>query len=223
MKHLMLLIRILTFTVCIFGWPLEVHAWRLSKHQSWYFSTMMIGIAFVVGYVFLCFSASKNPYKVSYFVTQYFFIVVAPVFLAAAIYTVLSILINILDVALIGVAASSRRDTTKPNNLLLGGLAFQVFTFFAFIVLSVSFAVKAKGNLFRPVRKSFYVAFAAAVLLLAETSEGPYGKLNTHEVYFVLLEFMPVVHAVWLPAVWHPGKCVPRATSSAITEVDVEK
>jgi hypothetical protein len=49
----------------------------------------------IVGYVFRCFSARKNPYKVSYFVVQYFFIVVAPVFFAAAIYTVLSILINV--------------------------------------------------------------------------------------------------------------------------------
>jgi len=48
----------------------------------------------VVGYIFRCLSARVNPYKVSYFVVQYFFIVVAPVFFAAGIYTVLSVLIN---------------------------------------------------------------------------------------------------------------------------------
>lgn len=48
----------------------------------------------IVGYVFRCFSARVNPYRVSSFVVQYFFIVVAPVFFAAAIYTILSLLIN---------------------------------------------------------------------------------------------------------------------------------
>jgi hypothetical protein len=216
----------------------------------------------IVGYVFRCFSARKNPYKVSYFVVQYFFIVVAPVFFAAAIYTVLSVLINvtgrqhapsmystfsgaciltrcavkpklilwifitcdviativqILGAALIGVASSNRKDTTTPNNILLGGLAFPAFTFLVFIILFTSFALKARGELFRHVSKAFYASFTAAVLLfylrvcfrLSETSEGLFGKLNTHEVYFGTLEFMPVVLAVWLLAVWHPGRCVP--------------
>lgn len=72
--------------------------------------------------------------------------------------------------------------------------------------------------LFKVVRKSFYAAFCVAVILvyvrvcfrLAETSEGLYGDLNTHEVYFGCLEFAPVVVAIWLLAVWHPGRCVPR-------------
>jgi hypothetical protein len=174
-------------------------------------------------------------------------IVVAPVFFAAAIYTVLSILINatgrhyaplppksilwifitcdviativqILGAALIGVASSNRKDTTTPNNILLAGLAFQAFTFLIFILLFALFAWRARRALFKVVRKGFYLAFAAAVLLmylrvcfrLAETAEGLFGKLNTHEVYFGCLEFAPVVVAIWLLAGWHPGRCVPR-------------
>lgn len=210
-----------------------------------------------MGYVFRCFSARVNPYKVNYFVIQYFFIVVAPVFFAAAIYTILSRLINatgrqyaplkpriilwvfitcdivatiiqILGAALIGVAASNRRDTTTPNNILLGGLAFQAFTFLIFIILFIMFAVRAKVVLFRSTSKAFYGAFSLAVLLfylrvcfrLSETAQGLYGELNTNEVYFGTLEFMPVVLAVWLMAAWHPGRCILRIAPTAVGDVE---
>lgn len=169
-------------------------------------------------------------------------------FFAAAIYTVLSILISttksrsyaplspklilwifitcdvvatvvqILGAALIGVASSNRKDPTMANNILLGGLAFQAASFLLFIVLYSVFLFRARHVVFRVVGKAWHIAFAVAVLLmylrvcfrLAETSEGLYGKLNTNEVYFGVLEFMPVVLAVWLLAVWHPGRCVQR-------------
>ncbi|KAK3201795.1 hypothetical protein GRF29_164g696585 [Pseudopithomyces chartarum] len=234
------------------------HLWQLVKYRSWYFSTMMIGIAFeIVGYVFRTLSAKVDPYRVAFFVVQYFsnkteVIVVAPVFFAAAIYTILSLLINatgrhhaplpprailwifitcdviatviqIVGAALIGVAESNRRDPTTANNILLAGLAFQAFTFLIFILLLAAFMIRARKVLFSPVKKGFYVAFVLAVVLfylrvcfrLAETAEGLWGELNTHEVYFGCLEFMPVVVAVWLVVVWHPGRCVPRGTPVA--------
>lgn len=234
------------------------HGWQLLKYRSWYFSTMMIGICFeIVGYAFRILSARVNPYRLNYFVIQYFFIVVAPVFFAAAIYTILSRLIaatgrqyaplapklilwifitcdvvatvvQILGAALIGVAASNRKDTSTPNNILLGGLAFQALTFFVFIVLFALFVWKARKALFRAVGKGFYAAFAMAVLLfylrvcfrLAETAEGLYGRLNTNEVYFGTLEFMPVVLATLLLAAWHPGRCVPGMAPTGLGDLE---
>jgi hypothetical protein len=125
-------------------------------------------------------------------------------------------------------SSSNRKDTTTPNNILLGGLAFQVFTFFVFIVLFASFAIKARGALFRHVSKAFYASFIAAVLLfylrvcfrLSETSQGLFGQLNTHEVFFGTLEFMPVVLAVWLLAAWHPGRCVPRVAPGGVGDME---
>lgn len=206
-----------------------------------------------MGYVFRCFSARIDPYRVYFFVVQYFFIVVAPVFFAAAIYTVLSLLINatgrefaplkprlilwifitcdvvatvvqILGAALIGASASNGKDTTTPNNILLGGLVFQAFTFLVFIILFVSFVVKARRVVFRAVSKAFYISFALAVVLfylrvcfrLAETAEGLYGYLNTHEVFFGTLEFMPVVLATWLLAIWYPARCVLRSPATDV-------
>jgi hypothetical protein len=188
-----------------------------------------------------------DPYRVVFFVVQYFFIVVAPVFFSAAIYTVLSVLITvtgrqhaplppkvilwifitcdvvatviqIIGAALIGVAESNRRDPMTANNILLAGLAFQALSFLIFILLFALFMYRARRVAFKIVRPTFYVAFFLAVVLvylrvcfrLAETAKGLYGALNTHEVYFGTLEFAPVIVAVGVVAMWHPGRCVPR-------------
>ncbi|KAH7391035.1 RTA1 like protein-domain-containing protein [Phaeosphaeria sp. MPI-PUGE-AT-0046c] len=232
------------------------HTWQLFKHRTWYFSTMIVGILFeIIGYIARSLSARRNPYKVSFFVIQYFFIVVAPVFFAAAIYTILSILINatnprfapirpklilaifitcdvvatvvqIVGAALIGVASSNRQDTKTANDILLAGLVVQAFTFLVFIVLFALFAARAKGEVAKVCGKGFYAAFVAAVLWfylrvcfrLAETAQGLFGDLNTHEVYFGTLEFMPVVLAVWLLAVWHPGRCIRKMEGRSWSE-----
>lgn len=140
-------------------------------------------------------SSKVDPYRVNYFVIQYFFIVVAPVFFAAAIYTILSVLINVvgrqytpilrpkwilwifitcdvvativqmLGAALIGVSQSNRKDPTTANNILLGGLVFQAASFLLFIVLFAIFMVKAKRALFKVVSKWFIISFIAAVAL----------------------------------------------------------
>lgn len=182
-------------------------------------------------------------------------IVVAPVFFAAAIYTVLSILINaigyhyaplpplwilwifitcdviatviqILGAALIGVAESNRKDPTTPNNILLAGLAFQAFSFLIFIVLFSLFLYRARCVLSKVVNKWFYVAFYAAVMLvylrvcfrLAETTQGLFGPLSTHEVYFGTLEFMPVMLALSLLGFWQPGRCIPKTTVDQVND-----
>lgn len=127
---------------------------------------------------------------------------------------------------MIGKAESNRQDPTTPNNILLAGLAFQVFSFLIFLALTGVFLWRArhatgvmeKHNSPRGVKKTFLVAFIVATLAvylrtcfrLAETAEGLYGKLSVHEVYFGCLEFLPVVIAVAFFNVWHPGRCIPQ-------------
>ncbi len=176
---------------------------------------------------------------------NYFFIVTAPVFLAAGIYTVLSALISrvgrthsvlpprailgffvtsdviatILQVAgaaLIGKRESDRKDPTAANNILLGGLAYQVFSMGVFVLLSGSFLVRARHGIRRGGWTRFSVAFAVSTILvflrtavrLAETAQGLFGELQTHEVYFACLEFAPIALAVLLFACWFPGRCL---------------
>lgn len=74
---------------------LVAHFYLLIRHRTWYFTTVVVGTVMeVVGYVFRILSSEDNPYSVPWFVVQYFFIVVAPVMFSAAIYAVVSVLIN---------------------------------------------------------------------------------------------------------------------------------
>jgi RTA1 like protein len=231
----------------LFGISFLLHGYRLFRHRSWYFSPVMLGAGMeVVGYAFRLLSARVNPYSVLNFVIQYFFIVVAPIFFSAAIYTVLTVLITrtrreyaplgpkmilwifitcdvvatitqVAGAALIGVAASNRKDPTMANNILLAGLAFQVFSFFVFCVFLGITLFRA-----RKIVLSSLKAFTAALCLatffiyvrtcfrLAETAEGLTSALATKEVFFGCLEFAPIVIAVYILAVWHPGKYLPR-------------
>jgi RTA1 like protein len=213
----------------------------------------------IVGYIFRCLSSKLDPYYVLYFVLQYFFIVVAPVFFSAAIYTVLSVLINrlgrqyaplsprlilwgfvccdivatvvqIAGAALIGVAESKRKSPDTANHILLGGLAFQVFSFAVFIILTVWILYRARasiggrrekyeGGVIAPlIGMDFIIALLVATVMvylrtcfrLTETAYGVKQKLSSHEVYFGCLEFTPVVVAVFVLNVWHPGMCISK-------------
>lgn len=180
-----------------------------------------------------------------YFILNYFFIVTAPVFLAAGIYAILSSMIKrlgkqhtflppkvilwffitsdviatitqVAGAALIGKKESDRKDPTTANNILLGGLAYQVFSMGVFVIVSSSFLFRARHAIRRAGLTVFSIMFGAATVLiylrtcfrLAETAEGLFGKLQTHEVYFACLEFAPVALAVWLFGCWHPGRCL---------------
>ncbi|KIW16618.1 hypothetical protein PV08_03806 [Exophiala spinifera] len=229
--------------VVLFTAALALHLWLLIRHRTWYFSPVVVGLVMeIVGYAFRLLASQKNPYSVSYFVAQYFCIVVAPVFFSAAIYTILSVIIKvagskyaplsprlimwifivcdvvataiqITGAALVGRAYSDQKDPTTPNNILLAGLAFQVFSFAIFILCFVLFIYRARrilGNKLKVFSGAVMVAALAVYLRtcfrLAETAEGLLEYLPTHEVFFGCLEFLPVVVAVYILVWWHPGR-----------------
>lgn len=229
--------------VILFAIALALHIWLLIRHRTWYFSTVVVGTFMeVIGYIFRILASKKNPYAVSYFVGQYFCIVVAPVFYSAAIYTLISVMIGhvgrqfsplppklilwvfiVCDViatgvqvagaALVGTAYSNGKDPDTPNNILLAGLAFQVFSFGLFIVLFVWFLAKAKDVLSKPLKVFAGAVFVATLAVylrtcirLAETAEGLLEFLSTHEVIFGCLEFAPIIVAVYIFVYWHPGR-----------------
>ncbi|KAK3187019.1 hypothetical protein K4F52_004185 [Lecanicillium sp. MT-2017a] len=234
------------FAAAWFAVFFAIHLAQTIRLRSWWFITFPVGLLFeVVGYIARSLSAKKDPYHLIYFVLNYFFIVTAPVFLAAAIYTVLSALISRLgrsysvlpprvilwffitsDVvatllqvsgaALIGKRQSDRQDPTDANNILLGGLAYQVFSMGVFVIVSGSFLVRARHGIRRGGWTLFSIAFAASTILvflrtavrLAETAQGLSGELQTNEVYFACLEFAPIGLAVVLFACWFPGRCL---------------
>lgn len=211
----------------------------------------------IIGYIFRTLASVKDPYRVTYFVVQYFFIVVAPVFISASIYVclnqlirwasaegltvgprsllrpkvilwifitadVVTTIIQVAGAALIGVAESNVKDPTTPNNILLAGLAIQTVAFVIFLVLFGAFVIslsrdpKAKAAFLS--KRPFLLAVGAASVLillrtsfrLAETAQGVFGYASSHEVFFGCLEYAPIIVAVWLMAIWHPGRWLPK-------------
>lgn len=240
--------------VVLFFIALIAHLYLLIRHRTWYFSTILVGtIMEVVGYVFRILSSQEDPYSVPWFVVQYFFIVVAPVFFSAGIYTIVSVLINtygrqyspsppkvvlgvfitcdvaatiiqIAGAALVGIAYSNRKDPTTPNNILLAGLAFQVFSF-AFLATLFWTLWKARKSP-ADVSHGFLAALVVATLAvylrtcfrLAETAEGLMQYLSTHEAFFGCLEFAPIAVAVYLFTYWHPGRWLKGGSTSKSRE-----
>ncbi|KAL8732972.1 MAG: hypothetical protein Q9166_002370 [cf. Caloplaca sp. 2 TL-2023] len=257
--------------IVLFALLLLFHIFRLYTTRLYAFSILLIftTLCEIVGYVFRLRSSPPpvgNPYAVINFVIQYFFIVTAPVFLSAAIYTtltsfvgalsgsgnpgearklsplglskrailaifitsdVIATIVQVAGAALIGVSQSNRKSPENANNILLAGLAFQVFSFLVFLILlfiflrnsrkqmlSTSTAEGGRGNMMQ----MYTFALVASSLLvylrtcfrLAETSQGVGGYASSHEAFFGVLEFAPIVVAIGLLGWWHPGRLVGR-------------
>lgn len=234
-----------------------LHVVRLWQYRRWAFSSLLIltAVCELVGYAFRLRSSpppTGDPYDVISFVVQYFFIVVAPVFLSAALYTTLTSLITALgshlspfglgtktilwtfitsDVvatitqvtgaALIGSSESNNESPDTGNNILLGGLTFQVFSFLLFLTLLLAFLRKARkattstgeGGMMRfsiMVVLSSLLVYLRTVFRLAETAEGIGGYASSHEAFFGALEFAPIIASILILGWWHPGKWIPK-------------
>lgn len=127
--------------------------------------------------------------------------------------------LQVAGAALIGVAESNQKDSTVPNNILLAGLAVQTVSFCGYFVVFGLFLREISRDRSIQLTRSFKLFVAAllftsflillrTVFRLAETAEGVYGYLMTHEAYFGALEFAPVVVATLVLAVFHPGRLI---------------
>lgn len=132
--------------------------------------------------------------------------------------------IQIAGAALIGSAESNDKDASTANNILLSGLSIQVFAFavfFAILCVCISRVASSK-DLESWARsraaKSVLAALVLSSLLielrtifrLVETAQGVFGYLSSHEVYFGCLEYLPIILAVSIWNVLHPGRLMPK-------------
>jgi hypothetical protein len=62
--------------------------------------------------------------------------------------------VQAVGAALVGVRESNGDDPTAPNNVVIGGLAFQVFTFLMYIILTLTYVWRARHALFRGKRSN---------------------------------------------------------------------
>ncbi|KAJ5475385.1 hypothetical protein N7539_008451 [Penicillium diatomitis] len=239
-------IALAAFAAAWFFVHLVLHTAQTCKFRSWWWITFSVGMIFeIVGYIARSLSAKQDPYNLNYFVLNYFFIVTAPVFIAAGIYTILSALIarlgsqytflrptfilaffitsdvistivQIAGATLIGVKESNSEDPTTANNILLAGLAYQVFAMSVFVILMLTFEFRARRAIKERRLQVFCLSFTVATLMvymrtifrLIETAEGLGANLSTTEVYFACLEFAPIALVALLLCIWHPGRCL---------------
>jgi hypothetical protein len=129
--------------------------------------------------------------------------------------------VQIAGAALIGTRESKHKDPTAANNILLAGLALQSLSFIVFLGILVVFiiAVHNASQQHKMLRRSrpFIGALSVSSMLvflrtlfrLAETSQGVFGYLSSHEAFFGALEFAPIVLAMGILAIWHPGRQIP--------------
>ena len=142
---------------------------------------------------------------------------------------------QIAGAALIGSAESNHKDPTTPNNILLAGLAIQVFAFGVFLVLLCitiwrSRLHQSEANPWPSSKQAqlMLLALLTASLLvelrtifrLIETAQGVFGYLSSHEPFFGCLEYLPVILAVTILAVVHPGAYIPMHPKPAGTLTD---
>lgn len=128
---------------------------------------------------------------------------------------------QVAGAAMIGSSESNNKSPDTGNDILLGGLAFQVFSFLLFLVLLLTFLARARkattstgeGGMMRfsgVVVVSSLLVYLRTIFRLAETAEGIGGYASSHEAFFGVLEFAPIVVAILILGWWHPGKWIPR-------------
>ncbi|KAK4906162.1 hypothetical protein LTR49_024648 [Elasticomyces elasticus] len=211
----------------------------LVRYKAWYFSTVAIGTGMeTVGFVFRILSSKQDPYSVPWFVVEYFFNVVAPVFFSAAIYAVVSVLINIVGrqcaplppkfilwffitcdiiatitqvavASLIGVAYSHKKDPTTPNHHFTRQPSFPGHFLCSILGSAHNHAHQVQAE-FRNGQQMLHRS--SGVCDFDDTAKGLMNSLSTHEVYFGCLEFAPIVLAVYTLIWYHPGKWLPNAS-----------
>ncbi|KAI9722028.1 MAG: hypothetical protein M1812_001988 [Candelaria pacifica] len=147
---------------------------------------------------------------------------------------ILTTIMQIAGAALVGSSESNQNDPTKGNNILLAGLAIQSLSFTIFLTVLTLFRLTlAKASHLKPTLRAkdwFIAALALASLLvylrtlfrLAETAQGLFGSVSTNERFFGALEFAPVVIAVWIMAVCHPGRWVPNGSDAGLINPSTE-
>ena len=227
-------------------------------HQWWFLTCWTCGLVLeVLGYAGRIWS-SQNIMNFNAFVMQLVCLTLAPCFMMAGIYYVIAqlteiygqkfsilkpmqyslifILCDLISIALQaaggGVAASALsvyEDTADGSHIMVGGLAFQVFTialfqlFWYHFLYKVYKSYKAYGdagfnpnfthirerNLLVPficvVSFAVILIFVRSIYRLIELSDGWSSKLAVDEIYFMILEALMVSLASCVISILSPG------------------
>ncbi|CAJ0547675.1 Ff.00g044290.m01.CDS01 [Fusarium sp. VM40] len=161
--------------VAVFGLSMAIHTFQGIKMRTWGFmSSMLAGCTLeIIGYVGR-FIIHDNPFDFNGFLMQIICITVAPVFFSAAIYVLLSQVINFVDPSIsrfppkyfywifipsdiislilqavggaLSCVASTHEDVKTGEDISLAGLIFQVVTLIFFCALFADYVFTASKS-----------------------------------------------------------------------------
>lgn len=201
-------------------------------HVIWFvvqYFLIVVAPVFISASIYVCINRLISWAKSNSHAVDRWWLAPNPILWGFLTVDVVTTIMQIAGAALIGSSQSNMKDPTTGNHILLAGLALQSFSFTVFLAVLTLFRLAlAKDSGLNGTNKNkdqFIVAVALASLLvylrtlfrLAETAEGLFGPVSTNETFFGTLEFTPVVIAICILAVWHPGRWLPYATRQDVT------
>ncbi|KAF4418441.1 phospholipid-translocating ATPase [Fusarium acutatum] len=159
----------------VFGLSMALHIFQGIKMKTWGFMTSMMAgcILEIIGYIGRLI-IHDNPFDFIGFLLQIIMITIAPVFFSAAIYVLLSQVINFVDpnvsrfspkyfywifipsdiISLIlqavggavSVVSTAQDDVKTGEDISIAGLVFQVVTLLCFVALFIDYVIRASKS-----------------------------------------------------------------------------
>ncbi|ORY06504.1 RTA1 like protein-domain-containing protein [Clohesyomyces aquaticus] len=235
------------FTV-LFGLTTFFHVYQTIRLRSWFMIAFIIGGFFeTVGYIGRILS-SNDQWNLNPFIMQTLLLLLAPALFAASVYMILGriiLLTNGEPYALIrsswltkifvtgdvlsflmqgaggGMMSSAKKDPSKiklGERVIIIGLFAQIFFFGFFVVVAVSFQIRARQHLatlnstLLPWKKFLNVLYVTSALILIrsvfrmiEYLQGNTGFLLRHEVFLYLFDALLMLAVMVVVNVVHPG------------------
>ncbi|KLO84405.1 phospholipid-translocating ATPase [Fusarium fujikuroi] len=159
----------------VFGLSMALHIFQGIKMKTWGFmASMMAGcILEIIGYIGRLI-IHDNPFDFIGFLLQIIMITIAPVFFSAAIYVLLSQVINFVDPSVsrfspkyfywifipsdiislilqavggaVSVVSTAQEDVKTGEDVSIAGLVFQVVTLLCFVALFIDYVIRASKS-----------------------------------------------------------------------------
>ncbi|KAI1028168.1 hypothetical protein LB504_012535 [Fusarium proliferatum] len=243
--------------------------WAYTRRGFWFMFAMELGIVTeIIGYAARVISW-KNQWNQNAFLAQIVCITIGPAFLSAGMYLclsrivviygeensrlpsrwytrlfipcdVLSLVLQAAGGVIASIALQDSKSLTTGDNIMIAGLALQVFTLLVFIGLCADFmmslhqrkrelgaaVVLPQDPALTKVRDSwqfmgFKVALGLAIMLVlwrcsyrvAELNQGWTGPITFNQYLFVGMEPVLITAAVYALAFFHPALCMGEAMS----------
>lgn len=238
----------------LFAIAVLYHLVRSVQYRKWPSYLLFLGaLGELIGWAGRTWS-SKCPYNSHAFLMQVTTLVIAPVFFAAASYVILGQLVirrgdeySILKpklylwifvtsdvVALLvqaagaGVASNQFNkvggDPTKGTHIVVGGLAFQIFSMTAFIICFAYFIVKSwhfpsprsENLVISATIISCLTIYIRCIYRTVQLAQGWTGYLSSHEAFFLALDAAMMVVAVGIYMLFDPAVLLRRSEADRV-------